>query len=381
MQRHEAMNFISRLGLALIFLCTSALSVYAMELTQRDWMISLVDATGWSYGLPDEPQDPDYINILTGNREFRFEAEDIYAAREDNVSLMSFRNFGTFSGSGWLHGSRVATDVHLRFTLPADGTYQLQAHLRKKGHRFNVGETTTTVDAEATFTKVDVGQFQMQAGLQEIVLTLPPGGSVDYINLKADNHVAITPDGGWQPDEALTWETVQTTMLQLLQLAEVFPASQESLFFEAEELTENNLKIVTIPHLGRPSGGKWLRAGPLPATISFPINLKESGFYDISLRAMGKPVTITVGGHQTIHLDAKAYLDDYSLPPYFFFAGKSTITLTLPPGGGVDWLSLTGRQIEPDSASTLLGINSQGPPSSRDIDSLTALLATFGVER
>jgi hypothetical protein len=68
-------------------------------------MIAIVDALGWSYGLPDEPQDPDYINILAGNREFRFEAEDIYDKDRDNVSVMSFVNFGDFSGKGWLHNA------------------------------------------------------------------------------------------------------------------------------------------------------------------------------------------------------------------------------------------------------------------------------------
>ena len=68
MQRYGAMRALARHFFFFLLMTFTALPGYAQELTQRDWMIALVDASGWSYGLPDEPQDPDYINILTGNR-------------------------------------------------------------------------------------------------------------------------------------------------------------------------------------------------------------------------------------------------------------------------------------------------------------------------
>jgi len=381
MQRQQTMNIINRLCLTFLILCLSTLPGHAADLTQRNWMVTLVDTIGWSYGLPDEPQDPDYINILTGNREFRFEAEDIYAKDEDNVSVMSFQNFGTYSGSGWLHGARKPTAVHLRFTLPLKGEYQIQAHLRQAGHQFSVGDTVTTVDAKPSFTLVTVGNFQLHAGAQEIIVTLPPGGSLDYITLKAPNLATITPNDGWQPEEALTWEVIQTTLLQLLDLAELFPSSPTSLTFEAEALAQDEIKVVSIPHLGHPSGGKWLRTGPLPAEAKFPVKLTESGFYDLSLRVMGTPIDISVGDHQQISLEAKPYLDDYTFKSLFFFAGDNNITLTLPPGGGVDQLVLTGRQIDANLLETLFGLDQQKEPGTRDLDTLTSLLAAFGVKR
>ena len=381
MQRHQTMNNAKHLFLALVFLFVSTLPGYAAELTQRDWMVTLVDTIGWSYGLPDEPQAPDYINILTGNRWFRFEAEDVYAKDEDNVSLMSFRNFGSYSGRGWLHSGRKPTPVHLRFTLPLSGEYQIQAHLRQAGHQFSINDTVAAVDAKPTFTLVTIGSFQLQAGAQEIIVTLPPGGSIDYITLKAPNLATVTPENGWQPDEVLTWEVIQTTLLQLLNLAELFPSDPTPLVFEAEKLAQTEIKVVSIPHLGHPSGGKWLRAGPLPAEVKFPIKLTESGFYDLNLRVMGNPINIIIGGHQEMTLEAKSYLDDYTFKPLFFFAGDSSISLTLPPGGGVDQLTLTGRQIDTALVNTLLGLEPHDEPDARDLDTLTSLLAAFGVKR
>jgi len=381
MQRQQSMIFNKHLYLTFVFLFCLALPGHAAELTQRDWMVALVDTIGWSYGLPDEPQDPDYINILTGNREFRFEAEDIYAKDEDNVSVMSFQNFGAYSGRGWLRSSREPTEVHLRYTLPLSGEYQIKAHIRLPGHEFSVDGTTQIVDAKSTFTLATVGTFQLQAGAQGITVILPPGGSLDYITLKAPNQPAITPADGWQPNEPLTWAAIQTTLLQLLDLAELFPSSTTPLIFEAEALAQSAIKVVDIPHLGHPSGGKWLRTGPLPAEAKFPIMLAESGFYDLSLRVMGNPINISVGGHQEISLEAKTYLDNYTFKTLFLFAGESNITLALPPGGGVDQLILTGRQIDTALVETLLGFEQRNKPESSNLDTLTSLLAAFGVKR
>ena len=381
MQRQGAMRALARHFFFILFLIFMALPGYAQELTQRDWMITLVDASGWSYGLPDEPQDPDYINILTGNRELRFEAEDIFSKDEDNVSIMSFQNFGSFSGQGWLNGAQEPTLVHLRFTLPVSGEYLVKAHIRQKGHLFVIAGERAPADAENTFTEVTVGRFELQSGAQEILVTLPTNGSIDYISLNAPNLGAITPDGGWQPDEPLSWQVLQTTLLQVLQLADLFPEDPTPLVIEAEDLKQSDVKVVSIPHLGKPSGGKWLRAGTLPVDVRFPTALKESGFFDLTLRATGSPIHISIGDHQKLLLEAKPYLDNVTFKSLFLFAGESQITLKLPPGGGVDQLRLTGRQIDATRANTLFDFEQKEKPEARDLDFLATLLAAFGVER
>lgn len=381
MQRHHTMKHLLLQLITLTSVLVSVLPVEASVLTQRDWMKTLVDVCGWSYGLPDEPQDPDYINILTGNRQFRFEAEDVYDRDYDSVSLMSFRNYGPFSGPGWLRGGREATDTHLRFTLPIAGDYLVQARLRRPGHQIAIAGKTSVLDAGESFSTVNVGTFTLQAGKQEIVVTLPPGAAIDYITLAAPNLAAITPTDSWEPDKPLTWEVVQTTLLQLLDLAELFPSDPQELVIEAEELTQTAASVVSIPHLGKPSEGKWLRASPFPATVSFPISPVKSTFYDLTLRTMGAPIRVTVAGHQQLDLQGKPYLDDHTFRPLFLLAGKSAITLELPAGGGVDQLRLSTRRIDAAATASLLGFGQSGEPTDRDLDNLTSLLAAFGVER
>jgi hypothetical protein len=102
---------------------------------------------------------------------------------------------------------------------------------------------------------------------------------------------------------------------------------------------------------------------------------------------MGNPIGIIISNHQEIALEAKAYLDDYTFKALYFFAGDSNITVKLPPGGGVDKLSLTARQIDTTLVSSLLGleprpgIEQRLKPEGRDLDTLTSLLAAFGVKR
>lgn len=359
---------------------TSALPGQAASLTQRDWMVALTDTLGWSFGLPDQPDAPDYINILQGNRTYRFEAEDIHSRDEDFVTLMSFRNFGSFSGSGWLHGGREPVLVHLRFTLPLTGEYRLETRVRGAGHRFVISGKEAEVDAGDEFTDLEVGSFQLSAGPQEILVTLPPNGSIDFISLSAPNLAKVEPLGGWQPGETLTWDTVHATLVQLLGLAELFPAEAPPLVIEAEDLPQSDIETVTIPYLGVPSAGKWLRAGPHPAKISLSLPLPASGFYDLTLRAMGDPLQVTLDDHLALTRAGGAYLDDHRFKP-LAMSPRSSITLEIPPGGGVDQLLLTRRQVDAAGTSRLLGLAPSAAPDAAALDILTRLLAAFGVER
>ena len=367
--------------LAASMLLVSVFNVSSAELTQRDWLVTLIDTTGWQYGLPDEPQDPDYINILTGNREFRFEAEDCYDKDRDNVSVMSFRNFGDFSGSGWLNGSRAAVDTHLSFNLPLSGHYQIRANIRQPGHKFLVGQETVTADAGDNFAVVSVGEYYLDAGPQTIIVTLPPGGSIDFISLSAPNHAIISPPGGWDPDASLTWRDINTTLLQLYKLADIFPLSERQIMLEAEDYRNSNTKVVTTSYLGRASEGKWLQAGPRSAEFEIPLKGLQSGFYNMTLRMLGKKATITIGEHHTIRLEGKIYLDDYTFPALYFTGSENNISIRLSPGAGVDQLLLTKSQVDLTQVATLFNLQQNRPPTTEDLNTIAALLAAFGVAR
>jgi hypothetical protein len=368
---------LQRSTLALFCLVCLALPAPALAVTQHDWMVTLVESLGWSYGLPDEPQDPDYSNILLGNRTLQLEAEDAFRKGEDNVSEMSFRNFGAFSGRGWLNCGREASDVHLTFTLPLAGNYRVTARIRNGQSRFSIGDREATATAGARFSEVTLGRFSLAAGEQTITVTLPPGGSIDTLTLKAPNLAPISPWHGWQPAEELSSAALQTTLVQLFGLTDALPSASEPQRIEAEELPQRAVRVVDTPHLGRPSGGKWLRSIS-GAGFRLPLQVTADGFYDLQLRLLGRPVGLIIAGQQQFSLAGKPYLDELTVAGLSLAAGNHELKFTLPPGGGFDRLDLVARQSTPASLATLLDRAAGSAPTPAEIDRYAALLATFG---
>jgi hypothetical protein len=351
----------------------------AQALTEKDWMVALVDSLGRSFGLPDEPNSEDYLNILSGKRNLRFEAEAVRAGA-DRVSILAFRNFGAFSGTGWLLGTSQPSKVHLRFVLPLGGHYLLSLTVGRAGHAIQVGEQHFTADGdERSFRKVEVGKLNLMAGPQEIVVTLPPGGALDCIDLTAANLPAIAPEGGWRPDSPLSWKTLVLTALQALGLEKELPRSDRSLSVEAEILTDiGGARVVEDAHLGQPSGGRWLRTVMQPAQVRVPLDILQSGFYDLELTVLGENLEVQIAGQQQISVAGQPYLTTVNIPPVFLAKGAHHLEVNLPPGGGFDRVVLKARQSDLTAMAAVLGLAVSGDaPTSADLDRLTARIVNI----
>ncbi|TLM68476.1 MAG: hypothetical protein FDZ69_02540 [Deltaproteobacteria bacterium] len=354
------------------------LPVPARALTQHDWMVALVDSLGRLFGLPDQPKPEDYINILQGKRKLRLEAETVHAAG-DGTTTMTLVNFGPFSGPGWLMGAGEPISVHLHFILPLDGRYRVAIAARRPGHSVAIGGQIFSVDADPLkLVRVEVGELFLGAGHQEVVVTLPPGGGLDYLELSAANLPAIAPQNGWQPQAPLTWDVLASTALQALGLGRDLPLTDRLLTVEAESLTETGgARVVEDVHLGRPSEGRWRRAATQPATLAVPLLIDEPGFYDIGLTAMGTRIDILLNGHLELALDGKPYLDTVALPTLFLPKGESRLDVTVPPGGGLDRVTVRARQSSQAALAAVLGLPAgDTPPTSADLDRLTARLSS-----
>lgn len=348
----------------------------AMALTQRDWMIALVDGLGRSFGLPDQPKPDDYLRILQGTRTLRYEAEAV-RAEDDEVSALAFLNYGPFSGTGWILGTSKPTQVHLRFVLPLDGRYRLDLALRLPGHTVKVGDKTFPVDGDRQhFSTVEAGEVELTAGPQEVIVTLPPGGAIDYLELKAPNLPAIGPASGWQPDTPLSWEVLAVTAIQALRLQAQLPATERTIAIEAETVAQTGgARVVEDVHLGQPSGGRWLRTAAQPIRIEIPFTIADGGFYDVEMAVMGNPVELLVNHQLSRSVEGKPYLDTVTLPALFFPSGANLLEVTLPPGGGLDRVALKARQSDLPALAKVLDLAMSGAaPVSADLDRLTLRL-------
>ena len=351
--------------------------------TQRQWMANLVTAMGWSFGLPDTPEDSDYLNILSGRRQVRVEGENAFQPT-DAVSVKHFRTFGNFSGEGWLSGLATSTVANLRFMLPLSGTYRLSVAVRRPGHLVSISGQTLNADGGQAFTRIDLGRIQLAAGLQEVRIQLPPDGGFDYLELQAPDLAAISPLAGWELDHPVSLDILAVTAAQVLGLEPLLPPLPDSTLIEAE--TSSNVvgaQITDIRHLGEPSGDSWLRAGTVPATVQMAFTVPTSGIYALSLRGAAEtPITAMLNNRQLLEASPATYLQTLPLGSVFLERGKNSLTLTLPPRGGLDALRISSQRSEGADYRRLVGLPTAGiHPTPAQVDGLLALLVATGSPR
>ncbi|AJF06010.1 hypothetical protein [Geoalkalibacter subterraneus] len=367
--------------LGLVCLVAPASSVQA--LTQRDWMVALVDALGWSFGLPDEPQESDYQEILSGERVFRVEAEEAHQP-EDLVAVKTFENFGPFSGEGWLAGIATETRAHLQFLLPRDGSYHITASLRLPGHRIRIGGREVEASAGNRFETVPLGTFSLEAGPQEIVVDLPPSAAIDYLELRAAPLPKIEPLNGWRPQAPLSRSDLAVTAVRLLAAENCLPPMPQKISIEAETSSSpGGAQIETSRYLGVPSEGAWLRAGTTPARVRLHFRVERDGVYRVALTGVGsESATLSFNGGRSRSQPLNSFLAEKEVGTVYLERGSHYADIELPAGNGVDKLVLHALHSDPSDYARLAGMSAMdGKPDASEIDLLLSLLASVGASR
>lgn len=371
--------------LFLLFVCLTALPTQAKcaALTQRDWLVNLIDSLGGSFGLPDRPGDQDYLRLMEGRRNFRIEAEEAYQPG-DVVAPKSYATFGAFSGSGWLSGTNTPTQTELRFLLPLPGTFHVKIALRTPGHQLELGGQHFSVDGDNLFSEVPLGSVTLAAGRQELIAQLPADGGIDYLELTAVDLPPIRPLGGWRLEQPLTLDDLAVTAVQLLGLESLLPAGDETRTLEAETTSRlDDLEVTSSRHLGEPSAGRWVRASGLPAQLHLSLELTEDRVFSLSLRgAAREPADLVINQRALGSIQFPSYLGEVDAGVVSLPAGKNLFSITLPPRGGLDAIRLTARSSAGSDYRRLVGLPIEGvTPTIEQMNRLLALLATLGVTR
>jgi len=352
-------------------------------LSQRQWVVSLVESLGWSFGLPDNPEDQDYHRLLDGRRQWRIEGEESFQPG-DAVSVKTFETFGPYSGAGWLNGLSGRTTATLRFLLPHGGRYRLGAALRRPGHRITLGGRTWEADGPLEFGRVELGEVELTAGMQEALIALPPDGSFDYLELSAPERAPIEPLGGWRFEQALDADLLALSVIQLLELEAALPPTPESFIIEAEKAVyRQGAEPTDARLLGEPSAGLWLRAGNLAGEVRLDFPLPSPGIWTLSLRGAGEtPVSARLDERRTLLYPSPSYLQERALGSALLAEGKHSLLLNLPPRAGIDYLRLARRASRGEDYRRLVGLPTGGAsPNPAQVDRLLALLAAIGGQR
>ena len=360
------------------FLCALPAAVGAVEqtLTQRDWMINLVDTLGYSFGLPDTPQDADYVHLLSGTRAYRFEAET-FRNSDDLVAINSFSSFGEFSGPGWVSAISAPTKLRMEFILPHAGTYRLFAAVRLPGHTLTMeGQSWQINENYPMFQRVDLGETTLNAGMKELIVDMPANGSIDYIELLAPPLAAILPLTDWKTSAPLTYADLAVTTIRALDLQTLLPLQTEKILIEAETSATEKSLITDQRHLGEPHGDFWLRSGASGGEITLPFSVEAGAVYTFNLIAAGgKSLSGTLDDRDPWSTDFPPYLQANTIGTWFLSPGPHELKIVLPARGGVDLLTLWQRRSTAEDYRILAGLPREGSVQPNDVNRLLTLLA------
>lgn len=356
-------SFIVAAATMLLFSATGWGADTPAGFTQKDFAQLIFKQFSWSAGLPAEPSDRDYLMILGGKRTFRFEAENAYNEKTDMVTMREYAVFGPFTGKGWISGVAETTSANFTVLLPMDGEYVVKTVMRGNGLVWRINDRDYRVDANsADFREVEVAKVQLKAGVLVIPVTIPPEGAIDSFSFTAGDLPPIQPLIGWRFKEQLTAGRMAEIFLTMTSLYSQMPDSQDNSpvslpVSEVAQIPATAAKT-SVEYLGRFTSRQWVRADFRGATLQIPVKMADTGFYTVTANALGEKIRGSIN-QNPFEVKGKPYLDRINLGHYRLESGDNSITIDLPPMGGIDVLEFRKKSASPDDFLKLAGI--KGP--------------------
>ena len=357
--------------------------------TQKDFARLIVQQLSWDGGLPKEPVDRDYLMIMGGKRTFRYEAENAYNEQTDRVTMRDFPLLGEFTGKGWILGVSDATDSTFTILLPIAGEYDLKAVIKGNGFVWSIDGKEYRADSKSgNFRETDIAKVKLMAGVVIIKVTIPPEGAIDSFSLTAPDYTSIQPFMGWRFREELTAVRMAEIAIALTNRFAQLPdagqaASPKPLAVSDKLVLPPTAAFTNVPYLGPFFSSKWIRADYRGATVQIPLAVAEAGYYGLTVNVMGEVISGSVNS-TPFKFSGKPYLDKLNLGLYRLESGDNTLTISLPPTGGIDIVEFSMKSFAPDDFLRLAGVPG---PSGRLIKAeeaaayLKGLQGTFSIRK
>lgn len=344
-----------------LFQSTSWGADKAPVFTQKDFARLILQQLSWSGGLPKDPADRDYLLILGGKRTFRYEAESAYNERTDRVTMKDFPLFGAFTGKGWILGVSDTTNSTFTILLPIAGEYDFKAVIKGDGFVWNIDNKDYRADSKSgKFRETDIAKVTLKAGVVTIKLTIPPEGAIDSFSLTAPDYTPVQPFPGWRFREGLTAVSMAETAVALTNRYSQLPdvaqaASPKPLAVFEKVVLPPNAAYTTASYLGPFSSAKWIRADYRGATLQIPLTIDRAGYYGLAVNVIGEQISGSVNSKQ-FKLAAKPYLSKQNIGLYRLESGDNTLSITLPPTGGIDTVEFISKSTTPEDFMRLAGV-------------------------
>lgn len=296
--------------------------------------------------------------------------------------MREFPLFGAFTGRGWLHGVSDTTTSMFTVLVPIAGEYDFKAVIKGNGFVWNFDDKEYRADSNsAKFQDTDIARVRLKAGSVTIKLTIPPEGGIDSFSLSAPDYSPIQPFLGWRFKERLTAVRLAEVAVSLTnRYAKLPDAGSEASpkpFAVADKIAlPPAASFTTAPYLGPFSSSKWVRADFRGATIKIPLTVTEAGYYDLIANIMGENISGSVND-TPFKLSGKPYLNKLNLGFYRLESGDNTLTINLPPTGGIDTIEFKKKNSAPGDFLSLAGVSG---PADRLIGVEEATLLLKGIK-
>lgn len=330
--------------------------------TQGEFAMQLVAAIGWQAGLPEEPKEHDYLAILSGKRLFRYEAEESYDPKTDDVTLRTYNLYGPFSGRGWLSGVSVPSEAHFTVFIPREGDYLFKVSAKGDGQKWRAGDREFEVSTGGMLREAAVGTLHLQPGSHTITAVIPPEGAVDFLSFEAPPLPAIEPLGGWRFKEPLRMVDVAEVAAALLGLENQLPydpaAAPVQVSVAEAGLLPPAAKVTSIDYLGAFLSRVWVRADFRGARLEVPLKIQVPAVYSLRARFLGDMFVGELAG-KPLAKPGKPYLEWVELGLHRLAAGGQMLAVQLPPSGGIDVVELRRKKSTPADYMALAGISGE----------------------
>lgn len=329
--------------------------------TQKDFARLILQQFSWNDGLPKDPADRDYLMIMGGKRNFKYEAENAYNELTDRVTMKDFPLFGAFTGKGWILGVSDTTYSIFTVLLPIAGEYDFKAVIKGNGFVWSIDGKEYRADSKSGFFReTDIAKVRLKAGVVTIKLTIPPEGAIDSFSLTAPDYTPIQPFLGWRFKEGLTAVRMAEVAVAMTNLHARLPdaeqaASPKPLAAFERAILPSTAAPTTVSYLGPFTSAKWIRADYRGATLQIPLTVAEAGYYGLTVNVMGEIISGSIND-TPFKLSGKPYLDKVKLGLFRLESGDNALFITLPPTGGIDNVEFIKKNSMPDDFLRLAGV-------------------------
>jgi len=177
--------------------------------------------------------------------------------------------------------------------LVRGGDYRLRARIGGNPSASPTAEIALLGRAEAirslTFPSASVpgwvtgGSFYLDPGAYAATILLPPGTTLEHVEVAPPCLNPIEPVGGWRPTAVVRTDDVAVTALKAIDREDELPPAGTPLEVRGEDLRIDSPVLTTNVSEAGGYEGPWLKAGPKGLRAIVFLNLPEPGLYTLSV--------------------------------------------------------------------------------------------------